>query len=113
MYPQAWRAYLRDRYDVDSKVMRCRVDLSGLQVGQQLLRRFFWYQGAVWVLNSIGNYSMTTWDFAECEFVQVQDKEAYVGKDVWINVSDTVLTVPAAGGSVSFTVNSNDDFYIS
>lgn len=118
IYPQAWRAYLRDRYDVNSKVMRCRVDLSGLQVGQELLRRFFWYQGALWVLNSIGNYSMTTWDFAECEFVQVQDKEAYVGKayvgkDVWITVSDTVLTVPAAGGSVSFTVNSNDDFYIS
>ena len=40
-------------------------------------------------------------------------KEAYVGKDIRITVSDTVLTVPAAGGSVSFTVNSNDDFYIS
>lgn len=78
IYPQAWRAYLRDRYDVNSKVMRCRVDLSGLQVGQQLLRRFFWYQGAVWVLNSIGNYSMTTWDFAECEFVQVQDIKNYI-----------------------------------
>lgn len=77
IYPQAWRAYLRDRYDVNSKVMRCRVDLSGLQVGQQLLRRFFWYQGSVWVLNSIGNYSMTTWDLAECEFVQVQDIDNY------------------------------------
>ena len=77
IYPQAWRAYLRDRYDVNSKVMRCRVDLSGLQVGQQLLRRLFWYQGAVWALNSIGNYSMTTWDLAECEFVQVQDIDNY------------------------------------
>lgn len=77
IYPQAWRAYLQDRYDADSKVMRCRVDLSGLPVGQRLLRRFFWYEGALWVLNSIGNYSMTTWDFAEGEFVQVQSKAAY------------------------------------
>ena len=77
VYSKAWRTYLQDRYSVDTKVMKCRVNLSGLPVGQQLLRRFFWYQGAVWVLNSIGNYSMTTWDFAECEFVQVQEIDNY------------------------------------
>lgn len=77
IYPQAWQTYLQDRYDVNSKVMRCKVDLSGLPAGQQLLRRFFFYEGVLWVLNSISNYSMTTWNLAECEFVQVQDKDNY------------------------------------
>ena len=67
-----------DRYDVNTKVMKCRVDLSGHQVGQNLLRKFYWYEGSLWVLNRITNYSLTTYDPVECEFVQVQDKDNYL-----------------------------------
>lgn len=77
VFAQAWRTYLRDRYDVNTKVMRCRADLSGMQVGQELLGRFFWYDGAIWVINSIGNYSVTTYDTCELELVQVQDISNY------------------------------------
>lgn len=77
LYARAWRRYLQDRYDVNTKVMRCRADLSGMQVGQELLGRFFWYDGAVWVINSIGNYSVTTYDTCELELVQVQDISNY------------------------------------
>ena len=76
-YLRSWRAYLTDLLDMDTKVMRCRVDLSGLQVGPELLRRFWYYEGSVWVLNKITNYSLTTWDPVECEFVQVRDKANY------------------------------------
>lgn len=78
LYVRGWSSYLRDRLSIDTKVLRCRVDLSGLQVGQELLRRFFYYGGALWVLNKISNYSLTTWDPAECEFIQVQDKDDYI-----------------------------------
>ena len=78
IYVRAWQKYLADRYDVNTKVMTCRVDFKGMQVGQELLRRFWWYGGSLWVLNSITNYSMTTWDLAECEFIQVQDKDNYL-----------------------------------
>ena len=77
IYSLYWKKYLSDRYDVNSRILRCRVDLSGLPVGQELLRRFWWYDNALWVLNSITNYSMTTYDSAECEFIQVQDKDNY------------------------------------
>lgn len=79
VFADRWGAYLRDRYDVDSRVMRCRVDLRGLdeQVGQGLLRRFFFYDGAVWSLNKITNHSITTLDPTECEFVRVQDTDNY------------------------------------
>ena len=78
IYARAWRAYLSDRYNVNTKVMTCRVDFSGIRVSQDLLRKFFWYDNSIWVLNKITNYSLTTYDPVECEFVQVQDKSNYL-----------------------------------
>ena len=63
--------------------MKCRVNLEGLQVGPQLLRRFFWYDNSLWVLNKITNYSLTTYDPAECEFVQVRNIENYTNGQIW------------------------------
>lgn len=78
IYSKFWKNYLRDRYDVNTKVMTCRVNFGGLQVGQELLRKFFWFDNSLWVLNRISNYSLTTYDPVECEFVQVQDKNNYL-----------------------------------
>lgn len=78
IYADFWQAYLADRFNENTKTMRARVRLDGLKVGADLLRKFFWYRGSVWVLASISNYSLTTFDPAECEFVQVRDKDAYL-----------------------------------
>lgn len=79
IYEKWWRKYLTDLYDDDTRVMRCKVNLRGLAVTQSLLRRFFWYDGAIWRLNKIENHSLTTWDDTECEFVKVQDINNYIG----------------------------------
>lgn len=84
LYEERWKAYITDRYDVDTQVMRCRVDFRGigLQVGHGLLRRFYYYDNSLWVLNKIVNYSLTTYDPVECEFIKVQDKDNYLtGQD--------------------------------
>ena len=78
IYERGWKNYLADRYDVNTKVMTCRVDFAGMQVGQDLLRKFYWYDNSLWVLNRIINYSLTTYDPVECEFVQVQSKSNYL-----------------------------------
>ena len=36
-----------------------------------------------WVLNKISNYSLTTWDPTECEFVQVRDISNYTSGQIW------------------------------
>lgn len=77
LYDRYWKAYLTDRYDVDTKVMRCKVNLSGMQVGQNLMRNFFFYDNALWVLNKIENHSISTEDLTECEFVKVKDIDNY------------------------------------
>ena len=84
IYERGWKDYITDRYDVDTQVMKCRVDFKGigLQVGHGLLRRFYYYDNSLWVLNKIVNYSLTTYDPVECEFIKVQDKDNYLtGQD--------------------------------
>ena len=77
IYARSWKAFIEDRLNTDTRVVRCFVNLDGLQAGQDLLRRFFYFDGAVWSLNKIINYSLTTWDDTECEFVKVQDVNNY------------------------------------
>lgn len=77
LYDLWWKNYLTDLYDDDTRIMKCKVDLRGLQIGQQLLQRFFWYEGSIWVLNKISNYSMTTYDDVECEFIKVNEVNNY------------------------------------
>lgn len=77
IYGRAWKRYLQDRYNRDTKIMTCSVNLSGIQVNQNLLRQFFYYDNSLWVLNKITNYSLTTYDPVECEFIKVQSKTNY------------------------------------
>ena len=79
IYDKWWKLYLTDLYDNDTRRMTCKVNLRGWQVGQDLMRKFYWYNGVIWRLNKIVNHSMTTWDDTECEFIQVQDINSYRG----------------------------------
>lgn len=77
IYAQFWQKYIRDRYDDDSRVMVCKVNLGGYQVNEDLLRNFYYFDGCLWALNRIINHSLSTWDDTECEFIKVQDKDNY------------------------------------
>jgi hypothetical protein len=77
IFAQYWAGYIADRYDKDTRVLTCRADLRGLRVDADLLRNFFYYDGAIWALNKITNYSLTTWDDTEIELVKVHDKANY------------------------------------
>lgn len=79
LYHNYWKAYVEDRLNVDTTVVRAWVDLSALgeQPGENLLRRLYYFGGSRWTLNAIENYSLTTLGPTLCEFVRVQDINAY------------------------------------
>ena len=77
IFDQYWSKYIADRYDDDSAVITCYVDLRGLKVDENLLRGFYWFDGALWALNRIIDHSLTTSGPTKCEFVKVQDKTNY------------------------------------
>ena len=77
IFSQYWQKYIADRYDDDSAVVTCYVDLRGMQVGTDLFKNFYAFDGAIWALNRIINHSLTTNGPTQCEFVKVQDKTNY------------------------------------
>lgn len=77
IYENFWKSHIEDRYNVDTRLVKCKVNLSGMQVGQDLLKNFYWFDNAIWVLNKIENYSITTEDLTDCEFIKVKDKKNY------------------------------------
>lgn len=84
IYTQAWRQYLADRYDLDTKVVTCKVQMVGLKVGAELLRKFYYFEGCLWVLNKISNYNLADYTpMVECEFVKVKSKDNYLSGQVW------------------------------
>ena len=76
-YTEGWQKILADRYDVNTRVLTCYVDLSGLQVGNELLRHRWAFSGAWWVLNKIENYNYGASRFTKCEFIKVNDWSNY------------------------------------
>ena len=114
VYFNRWKAYLEDRLDVDTKVLTCKVDWRGFQVGGALLRNFYWYRNTMWSLNKIINYAPTVDGLTECEFVLVKDKAAYDnGQDVpamanwYLSVYPGSLSFLPAGESKTLTITSN------
>lgn len=75
-----WSKWLAERFSVDGRKMRCWVNLRTPEtprVDAELLRRFWYYQGAWWVLDKITSHSITTDELTECEFVKVLDMDNY------------------------------------
>lgn len=77
IYTRYWQKYIEDMYNVDTRICSAYVDFRGIQVGEELLRKFFFFDGAIWRLNGISNYSLTTVGTVQCEFVKVMDMSAY------------------------------------
>lgn len=77
VYHKRWQKYIKDRCNLDTRVLTCKVDLSGMKVDANLLRKFFAFDGAIWSLNKIINHSMTKPALTQCEFIKVQDITNY------------------------------------
>lgn len=78
LYYRYWRSYILDRYNTDSRVIKVHLLPQGLPQGNELLRRFVYFQGAVWCVNKIINQSLTSEETTEVELIKVQDIQNYI-----------------------------------
>ena len=84
IYDKGWARYLADRYDVDTKVVSCKVDFRGITIGAELLRNFYYFDGCVWVLNKIKNYNVAdVAPMVECEIIKVKNRNNYTTGQTW------------------------------
>lgn len=117
IYTRYWQKYIEDMYNVDTRICSAYVDFRGIQVGEELLRKFFFFDGAIWRLNGISNYSLTTVGTTQCEFVKVMDRTAYTEGQILpilytltVNGSDEDFSAPTvliSGTTLTYPVVSN------
>lgn len=115
IYLKYWARYLEDRYDVDTKLVNCYVNLEGLQVGETLLRKFYYFDSALWVLNKITNFDLTSSSTVQCEFVKVKNKEAYTkGQESYGPILQIIPTSVEIGslGTATVLVDSSGSWTI-
>ena len=111
IYDKCWREYIRDLYNVDTRKLSCYVRLLG-KPNPSMLRRWYWFDNAIWRINSIKDWNISSLDPTLVEFVKVQDVADYALPPIvkrgslWI-VLDS-YSVPATGGTVTGTVYLQD-----
>lgn len=77
IFAKGWDAFVADRYDVDTRVMTCNVYWRGLRVDASALRKLYTFNGCVWCLIRVEDYSITTERPTKCTFVKVKSINNY------------------------------------
>ena len=76
IYSRCWGNYIKDLYSVNNRKLTCSVLLKE-KPNPDWLRRFYWFDGCIWALNKIKDWSVSTYDSTEMEFIKVQDIDNY------------------------------------
>ena len=78
LYDKCWRNYIRDLYDVNTRKLSCyvRAELDE-RPWPYWLRRFYWFENSIWMLNEIKDLNPASFDTTKMEFIKVQDMEDY------------------------------------
>ena len=86
---------MTDLYDVNNRRLTCSVRFPERPNGM-MLRRFYWFDNAIWRLNTITDWNISSYAPTKCEFVKVMDIDNY-RNDIIINVpaySMEIVNVP-------------------
>ena len=95
IYGKCWRKFMTDLYDVNNRRLTCSVRFPERPNGM-MLRRFYWFDNAIWRLNTITDWNISNYAATKCEFVKVMDINNY-RNDMIINspaYSMEIVNVP-------------------
>jgi len=118
VYGRFWQKYLNDLYDVNTRVMRCKIVKDGLKPSPELFRPFYFFENALWRLNSIEDWNIGTDDLGTAEFVKINNPSSYDSKDVNLNPEGTLSVertqIPQGGATVGgeVTISDGGSWYI-
>ena len=74
---------MTDLYDVNNRKLTCSVRFPERPNGL-MLRRFYWFDNAIWRLNTVTDWNISSYAPTKCEFVKVMDTDNY-RNDIIIN----------------------------
>lgn len=89
LYEKCWKNYISDLYSVDTRKVSCYCILEN-QPSNEMLRRFYWFDNSLWVLNSISDWDISSDGSTKCEFIKVQDRNNYKMDAITQNAKYTI-----------------------
>lgn len=77
IFAQFWADYIGDRYDADARIATVKANIAGLPRPAELLRRFVWWDGALWSVNAVQDFDPLGDGLTTLELVRVKDPNKY------------------------------------
>lgn len=76
IYNLCWKSYITDLYNKNNKVVTVKYRLT--DTPRNAMKKFYTFDNAIWVINKIIDYNIDDY-FTKVEFIQVQNKNNYLG----------------------------------
>ena len=76
IYNLCWKSYITDLYNKNNKVVTVKCRLT--DTPRNAMKKFYTFDNAIWVINKITDYNIDDY-FTKVEFIQVQNKNNYLG----------------------------------
>lgn len=109
IYDNFWKTYLEDLYDINTRILTAYVHLEG-KPNPEWLRRFYWFDNAIWRLNKIIDWNISSNNKTKCEFIKVEDRNNYTSitqeeddGDIWFGMPPT-WKIPSIGGEFELKI---------
>lgn len=111
IYANFWDSFYRDQFNVNTKKVTCYVKLE--RATQDLLRKFYFFDNAIWILNKIDSYDVTSYGTTRCEFIKVQDISNYTSgvTDYSLYVKSNVSEIAHNVVSFPIVVEASTNWY--
>lgn len=81
LYGKYWSDYYSDRLNVDTKIVECMVDFTGMVVDDSINRHFYYFENSLWLLNKVSDYNPDKGGLTKCQFIKVNDRSSYINTD--------------------------------
>lgn len=81
IYGKCWKKFITDLYDVNNRKLTCSVRFPERPNGL-MLRRFYWFDNAIWRLNTLTDWNISSYAPTKCEFVKVMDVNNYKNDNI-------------------------------
>lgn len=111
IYSKFWKKFYNDQFDVNTKKVTCYVKMNDLDIKYDLLREFYYFDSAYWILNKIDSYDINSDATTRCEFIKVQDIDNYLYSvsdlGEYIKMSPNNVEVPYNADTITIQVSSN------
>ena len=108
--------FYADQLDINTKKITAYVNLNNINVNEDLLKDFYYFNNCYWLLNKIENYDVNSNSTVKCEFIKINNPVNYTkilgDSNSYLDVDNSDVTVEYKSSGYIVTIKSSTDWEI-